>query len=208
MAWPAKLLLTLLFAVLLIGLFFRLYPFLAPNHPPHNGLMVVEGWIPDESLEVVAKIYRGGDYQKIICTGVPLEVGSYLFPFHSYPEMTAARLFKLGFSSNEVVAVSAPLAPRDRTYLSALALRDYLQTHPEEASLNLHLLTIGPHGRRSGILFRKALGSAQKIGITSLPDPAYDPARWYTCSRGVRAVIDESVACFYATFLFHPNPTE
>jgi hypothetical protein len=204
LAWSARFLLLLFFALLLLGVFFRIYPFLAPNHPPHDGIMVVEGWIPDESLEVVAKMYRAGKYQKIICTGVPLEVGSYLLPFHSFSEMTAARFYHLGFSSNEVVAVSAPLAPRDRTYLSALALRDYLQTHPEEAVLNLHLLTIGPHGRRSWILFQKALEKERKIGITSLPDPAYDPARWYTCSRGVRAVIDESIACLYATFFFHP----
>ena len=167
--------------------------------------MVIEGWIGDEPLEQAVEIYKKGSYSKIVCTGIPFEVGSYLLSFHSYAEMTAERLRHLGVSNDELIVLTAPACHRDRTWNSALMLRDYLQTHPSCTETNLHLITVGPHGRRSWLLFRQALGSSYQMGITSLPDPAYSPKRWYTCSRGVRAVTDELIAYFYARFLFHPE---
>ena len=193
---------TLVLAVF-IGFLTNLYPFLAPNHPPQKGLLVVEGWIDDQALESALKIYHTGNYSKIICTGVPIETGNCLLPFHSYSEMTAARLQQMGTPTNEIIIATGQLAKKDRTYLSALALRDTL-ANLGIAETNIHLVTCGPHGRRSRLLFQKALGKKYKVGITCLPDSGYDPTHWYAYSQGVRKVISELIAYTYAKFLFHP----
>jgi len=39
-----------------------------------------------------------------------------------------------------------------------------------------------------------------------VPDPDYDPKRWWRYSEGVREVLGESIAWFYAAFFFHPEP--
>ena len=197
----------LLIAMLSIGLLSAstsgLYQFLAPEKPPHKGLMVVEGWIHDIALNEAITIYRAGNYSKIACTGVPLETGSFLLQYKSYPEMTAARLRKLGIPEEQIIIAVADETKKDRTYLAAVALRKTLKAHNQKET-NLHLITTGPHGRRSRMLFKKALGKNYTIGITCLDASTYDPENWYTCSEGVRNVIGESIAYTYAKFFFHP----
>ena len=70
--------------------------------------------------------------------------------------------------------------------------------------INLHLVTVGPHGRRSRMLFQKALGKDYRIGVTCLEDSSYNAEDWYKCSEGVRSVLGEFIAYAYAKFFFHP----
>jgi len=201
--WLGWLVVSTLIIAVSIGFAGNLYPFLAPNKLPHEGLLVVEGWINDEALGEAVRIYRGGNYSKIICSGVPIETGNCLLPFKTYSEMTAARLLTLGIDPSEIFTAIGDTAKKDRTYLSALALRKALAEHHIEAT-NIHLLTTGPHGRRSLLLFKKALGKEYRIGVTCLEDTDYDPEHWYAYSQGVRKVISEFIACIYATLFFHP----
>ncbi len=197
----------LLLIFLIIGAFYAfltsLYPFLAPNKPPDSGVMVVEGWIHDFALDEAVTLYRQGNYSKIVCTGVPVETGSYIQQFKSYPEMTAARLQKLGIPEDEIIVTVADDNTKDRTYQAAIAMREGIMAY-NIAGHNLHLITVGPHGRRSRMLFQKALGSDYNIGITCLEDSSYDSKNWYTCSEGVRSVIGEFIAYTYAKLFFHP----
>ena len=195
------------FALLLLlfwFLFTGIYSFLAPVSAPHRGLLVIEGWIHDDALDQAIVLYKKGHYSKIVCTGVPFELGHYLIKFHSYSELTAQRLYKRGIATNLVLTATGKLEKKDRTYLAALALH-HLLIEKGIKEKEIDLITIGPHGRRSRLLFQKALGQHYRVGVTSLPDVSYEPERWYAYSKGVRAVIDESIAYFYAKFLFHPR---
>ena len=165
--------------------------------------MVVEGWIHDFALDDAVTLYRAGNYSKIICTGVPIETGSYIQQFKSYPEMTANRLRKLGIPDKEIIVTVADETKTDRTYLAALALRQSFITYNMQET-NIHLVTVGPHGRRSRMLFKKALGSDYSVGVTCLDDYSYDSEDWYKCSEGVRSVLSETIAYTYAMFFFHP----
>lgn len=203
LTWLARLLIAVILIGTLVGLTLNLYSFLAPEAPPHKGLMVVEGWIHDFALDEAVTLYRTGNYSKIVCTGVPIETGSYIQQYKSYPEMTAARLEKMGINPEEIVVAIADYEKKDRTYLAATALRQAFMTYNIEET-NLHLITTGPHGRRSRMLFQKALGDDYNIGITCLDAYAYDRGDWYTCSEGVRSVIGELIAYTYAKLFFHP----
>jgi hypothetical protein len=197
----------LLVLVLMTAAFFiflaNLYPFLAPNKPPHEGVMVVEGWIHDFALRDAVDMYEKGNYSKIVCTGTPIETGSYIQQFKSYPEMTAARLRKMGLPDDQIVVTIADDNKNDRTYLAAVAMREGIMAY-NIGETNLHLITTGPHGRRSRMLFKKALGKEYHIGVTCLDESSYDAKDWYTCSEGVRSVIGEFIAYAYAKLFFHP----
>lgn len=203
LTWFARLLILILLAALLYGFVSNLYPFLAPEKEPHKGLMVVEGWIHDFALDEAVTLYRSGNYSKIACTGVPIETGSYIQEYKSYPEMTAARLVKMGIDPGEIVVAIADYEKKDRTYLAAVALREAIIAYNIEET-DLHLITTGPHGRRSRMLFQKALGKDYNIGITCLEDSTYDYDTWYLYSEGVRSVIGEFIAYTYAKIFFHP----
>ncbi len=201
--WLGWLLIAITILILSLAALFNLYPFLAPEQPPHKGVMVVEGWIHDFALDEAVTIFNRGGYDKIICTGIQIETGSYIQQFESYPEMTAARLRKMGVPDEKIIVTVAADAKKDRTYLSAVALREAFIAYNLEEH-DLHLITVGPHGRRSRMLFQKALGPDFRIGVTSLDPTFYDASDWYRCSEGVRAVIGELIAYTYAQLFFHP----
>ncbi|NNJ71337.1 MAG: DUF218 domain-containing protein [Kiritimatiellales bacterium] len=201
--WRGWLLIAMLLAGLLLVLFMNIYSFLAPEEPPYEGVMVVEGWIHDFALDEAAAMYRNGNYSHIACTGIPIEIGSYLIEFESLAHMTALRLRKLGIPKDDIIVAVADEQKKDRTYLSAVALREAFIGHNIQAS-KIHLVTTGPHGRRSRLLFQKALGKEYQVGITCLPDAGYEPEKWYAYSRGVRSVIEELIAYLYAKLFFHP----
>jgi uncharacterized SAM-binding protein YcdF (DUF218 family) len=197
----------LLISTLIVGIFYglitNLYPFLSPNSPPRQGIMVVEGWIHDFALDEAVSLYRAGNYSKIVCTGVPIETGSYIQQFKSYPEMTAMRLKKIGIPEAEIITAIGHDAKKDRTYSAAVALREAIMAYNIKGT-DIHLVTVGPHGRRSRMLFQKALGKDYSIGVTCLEPSDYDEENWMTCSEGVRSVISELIAYTYAKLFFHP----
>ena len=180
------------------------HPFLAVNDPLPGGALVVEGWMPDYGFEQAIAEFRRHHYSKMYVTGGPMEVGSPLSEYRTFAELGAAILSKLGMEKEAVQAVPSAESRRDRTYASAVALRDLLQRHGELPQ-QINLISMGAHSRRSRLLFRKAFGGKSKIGILAITDKNYDSAQWWRSSQGVRTVIDEMVAYLYARLLFNPE---
>jgi hypothetical protein len=63
---------------------------------------------------------------------------------------------------------------------------------------------MGPHARRSRLIFQKAFRDEVGVGVISVPDDEYDQGHWWTTSAGVRTVLGEVIAYLYARFFFHP----
>ena len=64
------------------------------------------------------------------------------------------------------------------------------------------VLSVGPHSRRSRLLFQKAFGDSATIGVIAAPPQGYDSRRWWIYSEGVRTVISEAIAYGYARLIF------
>jgi len=96
---------------------------------------------------------------------------------------------------------------KDRTYTSALAVKKWLEQN-NAAAAKVDVLTLGPHGRRSQLLFERALGDKVSVGIISIADEEYDAKHWWHTSEGVREVISETIAYVYAKVLFWPARTD
>jgi len=188
-------------AVLLVLVIRTIHPFLAVNAPVAGGVLVIEGWAPDYALEAAAEQFKRDHYDKLFVTGGPLEWGSPLSEYKTTADVSAATLLKLGLSSNSVQAVPGPLVRRDRTYSSAVALKKWFEDHGTIPS-KVNLLTVGPHARRSRLMFEKAFGKGVAVGVTALPVRDYDPARWYRSSQGFRVVTGEAMAYGYARLFF------
>src|SRR5436190_1691375 len=119
--WRGWLVLVLSFATVGIVSLRCIYPFLAVNDPCSGGVMVVEGWVGDFTLNYVVAEFRRNHYEKIYVTGGPLEIGSLLSEYRTYAERGAATLVKMGLGTNEIQAVPATFARQDRTYTAASA---------------------------------------------------------------------------------------
>ena len=173
---------------------FGLYPFLARTAPVPADTLVVEGWVVDEQLAKAAAWAEANGVKKIIATGGPIELGSYLTEYKTYAEMTRARLAALGLGEKfELAAVPAEKVRQGRTRESARALQ-------AAAGAELRAFNVaseGPHTRRSWRAFRDVFGEGAAVGSVALEPSVYNGDDWWTCSEGVRSVISETVAFGY-----------
>jgi len=175
--------------------------FLAVNQPINAEVLVIEGWLPDYAVQEALTRFRRGSYRQIVTTGIPIERGCYLAKYKNYAELAAATLKTLGLESDKIVPVPTPEVRKDRTYASAIAVKQWLvKTNPPIKSIDI--LTLDLHARRSWLLYRQALASTNtQVGIIATPPLDYDPKYWWRYSAGVRKTINELVAYIYARFI-------
>ncbi len=180
-------------------------PFLAPTQRVDSPILVVEGWVESFAIHAAVREFQAHPYAQIYTTGGPVVgSGGYINDFNTSASVGAEALVKAGLPATVVRMVPSRVWGRDRTYSSALALREYFQTNGA-AVKSFNLLTEDVHARRSWMMFQKAFGAEVKVGIIAVPDPDYDPAHWWRYSEGVRNILDESLAWVYAALLFHPD---
>ena len=187
------------FLLVLIITIANIHPFLAVTTPIPANILVVEGWLPDYAVEEAIAEYQRGSYEKLITTGTPLSRGYYLAEYKNFAELTAATFRALGFDSKQLVAVPTPKVEKDRTYTSAVALREWLLASGLQVT-GVNLFSWGPHTRRSWLIFRQTLAPQVPVGAIAVEPRAYDAKHWWRSSEGVRTVISELIAYLYARF--------
>ncbi|MCX7725450.1 MAG: YdcF family protein [Chitinispirillaceae bacterium] len=189
----------LIILIIILGFIFSIYPFLAPYKPINGEAIIVEGWVPDYCMEKVAALVKEKSYKKIFVTGGVLEVGSYLKDYKTYALVGAETLKKLSIPDSIIVPVSAPYSKIDRTYTSALAFKRWLDS-TKCSFRKFDICSQTAHTRRSALLFSKACGKEYRFGMIAVKDPEYEPHLWWSTSKGVRHILDETIAYVYALF--------
>jgi hypothetical protein len=195
-------LLTLTVAVVLVLMLARgLSAFLAVSSPIGGQFLVVEGWMPTYVYREAAAQFRKGGYGRVIAVRVTRDdagIESDL-PEHSGAE----KMIDFGVPSDLVSTAASEEVYRDRTFHAATAVKLWLQQQGfRDASVDL--VTLGPHARRSRLLYEKALGDGVRVGVISIEDRRFDPDHWWRSSNGVRTVVDELIAYLYARIVFSP----
>ena len=180
-----------------------IYGFLAINDPLPGGTLVIEGWSPDYVIEGAVNEFRKSHYERICLTGGPIEFGNPMIEHKTYAEYAKAMCLKLGLPAEALNAIPAPAVEKDRSYASAVALRQWLREHGVTDG-KINIAGNGAHSRRTRLVYEKAMGSAVKIGISNVEEFTFDPKRWWASSQGFRIVLDETIAYIYARFFFSP----
>jgi len=205
LSWRGWLIFILAGLLIAVFLLLNIQPFLAKTQRVNTNVLVVEGWVHEYAIHAAAKEFAAGSYHKIYTTGGPvLGNGGYVNDFNTSASVGAELLKKDGMPGELIQMVPSRVAGRDRTYSSAVALRDWFRGHGMTVG-SINVLTEGTHARRTQLLFQKALGSGVAVGIISVPDPDYDAKHWWRSSEGVREVLDESIAYLYARIIFHQS---
>ena len=185
----------------------HVYGFLAPNQPVNRGLLVVEGWVNDAALAEAARLWRTGAYTRLVTTGGPIERYASLFPSDNYAASAAETLEKEGIQAAEIAVVPAPPSNRERTFASAIALREWLARNRVDER-EMDVLSEGPHARRTWILYRAAFGANVTIGIRSVTSDLYSPVAWWQSSAGAKDVLTEAIAWLWVKCCFHVYPSK
>jgi len=189
-------------------LLFNIQPFLAETHRVNTNILVVEGWIHDYAIRASAEEFKTGSYQRVFTTGGPVPgSGGYINDYNTSASVGADVLRAVGVPAEFVQMVPSHMIGRDRTYNSAIALRDWFRVHNVPVQ-SLNVITEDVHARRSQLLFAKAFGPQISVGVIAVPHPDYDPSHWWRYSEGVKDVLSEGVAYIYARFFFYPSDVE
>lgn len=185
--------------------FLEIHPFLAVTHRVNSNFLVVEGWVDPYVIDAAVKEFRAGHYERVFTTGGPVTgTGGYSNDYNTEASVGAGRLKADGIPSKLVQMVPSHVWNRNRTYYSAIALRDWFKQHHLQVG-SFNVLTEDAHARRTWMLYREAFGPQVQVGIISVPNPDYNPNRWWKYSGGVREVLSETVAYIYAKFFFWPS---
>ncbi len=180
-----------------------IYGFLCVSRPVAAQVLVVESWLPDSAMQGAIEEFKRGGYKCVVTSGGPMPAAWLKSRFKTGGEFAAANLRALGLDPKVIVATAEPEHSRDRTYESALAIKEWLRgTNIAIKAVNVY--SIGAHARRSRLLFQKALGDEVKVGVISHPDSKFDPRHWWASLEGFTEVMGEGLAYLYARFLFHP----
>jgi uncharacterized SAM-binding protein YcdF (DUF218 family) len=193
-----------LVAGVFLFLLHTIQPFLAETRRVNADVFVMEGWVPEYAVRQVVNEYHPGPGRMIYTTGGPI-TGTDGGPndLNTLANQGAELLGKYGVPRADVQMVPAHEVGRDRTYTSAVALRDWLQSHGRTVR-SFNIFTEDAHARRTRLLFQEAFGPDVAVGVIAIPDPDYDARHWWRYSEGVRTVLGESIAYLYAKLLFHP----
>lgn len=199
--WMALFLCGTVFILLLVA---GVHPFLAITDRTETQFLVVEGWVPNYALEESIAEFKTKPYHLMFTVGCDILNGVNVESGDNHATYAVRRLSWLGMNPDLVQPVASPTLYRNRTYASAVALREWIDQHRLPVT-SFNLVTVGVHARRSRLLFQKAFAGKAQIGIIAVEDREYDPKRWWQYSEGVKEVISEGTGYLYAKLFFHPG---
>lgn len=180
-----------------------IHSFLAPDEPVDASLLIIEGWMAPEELDQAMLRFRSGNYGRVITTGGPVPVTHYWQNPVSYAEVVRDYLVRQGLEADVVTAVPAPESAQDRTYLSAVKVREYLKRSGQTvAAVDVH--SSGVHSRRTRAVYRMAFGPSVRIGILAARPTDYVPDAWWASSTGAKTVVMEAISWVWTMLFFHP----
>ncbi len=165
--------------------------------------LIVEGWLEEDGLDAAIAVIGRGRYERVIASGGPIDGWREDRSWPTYAERAADYLRRHGVTSIPVVAVAAPESAQDRTFLSAVVVREWLRRHGGTIDA-VDLFSGSVHARRSRLVFRMAFGPEVDVGVFAAAPRRYALERWWTTSDGVKAVLDEAISLAWTACCFAP----
>lgn len=159
-----------------------------------------------DELDQAIAAFRTGKYERVITTGGPIERWLDFRGSLNYADFAASYLKTHGLADIEVTPVSAPASAQDRTFLSAVKVRDWAARQGLVLSA-FDVFSSGTHARRSRMLYRMAFGPNVEVGVLSARPGEYDERRWWRTSVGTKSVLEEVISLLWTMCCFFPAPS-
>lgn len=208
--WGALLLLVVA-AVAGLALGRSAYALLAPESPARGPdgrgarTLIVEGWLDGSELQQAVAAARRGRYERVLTAGGPIDPLLDAGGWKNYALRSADRLRAAGLTEVPIIAVPAPASAQDRSYLSAVMVREWAKG--EGLALDaVDLYSAGAHARRSWLVYRMAFGERVEVGVLAARPHEYDAQRWWTSSAGAKTTLGELLSLAWTKCCFWPGP--
>jgi hypothetical protein len=127
--------------------------FLAISQPVGGQFLVVDAWMPAFAYREAANQFRSGHYVNVIAVGVLQEDDQFDGKIHEFAAV--GKLIGAGIPAERVIEAAGSGVLQDRTFHSAMSVKGWLEKQGLRSG-SLDVLTLGPHARRSRLLYEKA----------------------------------------------------
>jgi hypothetical protein len=165
----------------LVAFIMTVYRFLAVSSPAGQGILVVEAWIPSQSLREAARVFQSGSYRYLVVVGSQVNASDNS---RNYADLAADDLEKLGLAKNKVVRIAMPYQSVNRTFATAKAFKGWVLSSAV-GTCCIDVYTVGVHARKSWITFRAVLGNTYQVGVIAGPETSCNPKYWLMSRRGL-----------------------
>jgi uncharacterized SAM-binding protein YcdF (DUF218 family) len=162
-------------------------------------VLVVEGWIGSEGVQAAAAEFERGGYEYVVASG-GWAFGRWDQSPSSYPQMAERELVRSGVSKERIIVAQSKFTERRRTYESAVAVFHALQARGIQPKA-LNVFTLGPHARRSQLVFAKVGGSENKVGVIAWTPVDYGSEPWWRSSERAKDLISETAGYVFEALL-------
>jgi hypothetical protein len=173
--------------------------YLAETNKAGADILVVEGWIGRNGIRAAADEFERGHYRYIVASG-GLKADRWADKSKSYAEMAAAEMIRLGIPKERIVVASSKDTEIHRTFVSAVSVWRALRDAGIKP-VSLNVFTLGPHARRSALVFAKVNSHGPQIGVIAWLPPEYETEAWWNSSDRSRELLEETVAYLYELLL-------
>lgn len=120
------------------------YPFLAITSPVPSDNLVVEGWMHEYAMREAAAEYATIDtFLRLVVRTIGK--GGYINDYYTSASVGAELLQKAGIPREAIQMVPSHVNGRERTYSSAIALRDWFRDNTPVHTINV--VAEGAHAR-------------------------------------------------------------
>src|SRR6266404_2461315 len=109
------------------GFVLNICPFLSVTQRVRSDVLVVEGWLPENLVRPAVEEFTSGNYRQLLTTGGGWSRTGDTDPTHKWASVGANRLRAAGVPEAAICAVPCRFSEHDRTYASAVAVRDWLR---------------------------------------------------------------------------------
>lgn len=173
--------------------------YLAVTDRSQADILVLEGWIGRQGIRAAVDEFERGGYRFIVASG-GLTSGRWEDQLESYASMAAQEVMRLGIPEERIVVARSANTENHRTFESAVAVWRTLQERGIKA-MALNVFTLGPHARRSALVFSKVSSPGVKVGVIGWVPAEYKDEPWWQSSDRSRELLDETVGYFYEVLL-------
>jgi len=200
---PGLILISITCIAMIIFIINNLANYLAQQQPINKGILVVEGWVSEQTLLQAIHSYKTNPYQQIITTGGLIK-GRRQSEYKSYADSAAAFMLKNGIKQPEITSLPTPDSAQNRTFLSAVIVRDWL-IKKKNNTQTIDVVSEGVHARRTLTLYQMAFANKRGIGIMAGKAEQYLLESWWQTSAGIKTVISEVVGLVWSVCCFYPG---
>jgi hypothetical protein len=180
-----------------------LHSFLALTRPVGARILAVEGWMEPEGLDQAIITFHAKGYEQIVTSGGPIQSWPEQRHHATYADLAAEYLRHHGIRDASVTAVPSPESARNRTYLSAVMIREWAK-RSGLAIDSLDVFSWDVHARRSRILYQLAFGPHVRVGVYAARSQEYDGDAWWQTSVGAKAVFEQTFGLIWVKCCFWP----